>query len=163
MPFANPLQIAVLGIGTFSKVTMVQIHGTHAAAGDEVYALKKMKKKVIETRKQTEHVMNEKTIMQEMRGHGFLLQLVTTFKDDNYIYMLLELCQGGELFLRLLEEQVLSENQTRFYAGCVVLALEGLHNSMNIYRDLKPENLLLDTIGYVKIADLGFAKKVKDR
>ena len=53
-------------------------------------------------------------------GHPFLLQLVTTFKDTNYLYMLMELCQGGELFLRLLEEQVLSEDQTQFYAGCIV-------------------------------------------
>ena len=82
---------------------------------------------VIEMRKQKEHVMNEKHIMQEMSGHPFLLQLKTTFKDEVYLYMLLELCQGGELFLRLLEEQTLSEEATRFYAGNIVLALGALH------------------------------------
>jgi protein kinase A len=77
--------------------------------------------------------------------------------------MLLELCQGGELFSRLLEETTLSEDTTRFYTGCIILALEALHEKDNIYRDLKPENILLDTLGYVKIGDFGFAKKVKDR
>jgi len=137
---------------------MVQIKGTN-----ETYALKIMKKTVIEARKQKEHVMNEKSIMLEMTGHPFLLQLRATFKDETYLYMLLELCQGGELFLRLLEEQTLSEESTRFYMGNIVLALEALHAKNNIYRDLKPENILLDTKGYVKIGDFGFAKKVQDR
>jgi len=150
--------IGTLGVGTFSRVKMVRIKGT-----SETYALKIMKKTVIEMRKQKEHVMNEKHIMQEMSGHPFLLQLKTTFKDSVYLYMLLELCQGGELFLRLLEEQTLSEEATRFYAGNIVLALEALHAKDNIYRDLKPENILLDTMGYVKIGDFGFAKKVADR
>lgn len=98
-----------------------------------------------------------------MNGNPFLLTLKTTFKDDVYLYMLLELCQGGELFTRLLEETTLSEDTTRFYCGCIVLALEALHGKDNIYRDLKPENILLDNLGYVKIGDFGFAKKVKDR
>jgi hypothetical protein len=151
-------EVGTLGVGTFSRVKMVQIKGTN-----ETYALKMMKKTVIEARKQKEHVMNEKNIMLEMTGHPFLLQLRATFKDETYLYMVLELCQGGELFLRLLEEQTLSEESTRFYTGNIVLALEALHAKNNIYRDLKPENILLDTMGYVKIGDFGFAKKVQDR
>ena len=151
-------EVGTLGVGTFSRVKMVQVKGTN-----ETYALKIMKKTVIEARKQKEHVMNEKNIMLEMTGHPFLLQLRATFKDATYLYMVLELCQGGELFLRLLEEQTLSEESTRFYAGNIVLALEALHAKNNIYRDLKPENILLDTLGYVKIGDFGFAKKVHDR
>eukprot|EP01051_Picozoa_sp_SAG22_P012212 SAG22_NODE_1248_length_5014_cov_9.812004_5_plen_263_part_00 len=119
----------------------------------ETYALKIMKKKVIEIRKQKEHVMNEKHIMTEMNGNPFLLTLKTTFKDEVYLYMLLEICQGGELFSRLLEETTLSEDTTRFYCGCIVLALEALHGKDNIYRDLKPENILLDATGYVKIGE----------
>ena len=154
----NLEHIGTLGVGTFSRVKMVRLSGTN-----ETYALKIMKKTVIEMRKQKEHVMNEKDIMLEMTGHPFLLQLKTTFKDSVYLYMLLELCQGGELFLRLLEEQTLSEEATRFYAGNIVLALGALHAKNNIYRDLKPENILLDTMGHVKIGDFGFAKKVEDR
>ena len=158
LELADLEHIGTLGVGTFSRVKMVKIRGS-----DETYALKIMKKKVIEIRKQKEHVMNEKHIMAEMNGNPFLLTLKTTFKDEVYLYMLLELCQGGELFSRLLEETTLSEDTTRFYCGCIVLALEALHGKDNIYRDLKPENILLDALGYVKIGDFGFAKKVKER
>jgi len=77
--------------------------------------------------------------------------------------MLMELCQGGELFSRLLELKVLDEKTTMFYAACIVEALEALHTHNNIYRDLKPENILLDTAGFVKMVDFGFAKKVDER
>ena len=162
LTLASLTEIGTLGVGTFSRVKMVQITGT-----EETYALKIMKKTVIEERKQKEHVMNEKHVMLEMTGHPFLLQLRATFKDDTYLYMyarndcwslsrlwslssplsqstlssspshviilitvpsqhsgvrgcvrrLLELCQGGELFMRLLDEQILSEESTRFYCA----------------------------------------------
>lgn len=147
--------IAILGVGTFSRVRMIEYNGT-------VYAMKMMKKLKIDQLKQKQHIMNEKHIMMEMR-HPFLLQLVSTYKDPTFLYMLLEICQGGELFSRLLELKTLDEDTTRFYAGGIVLALEALHGKHNIYRDLKPENILLDTQGYVKVVDFGFAKKVEDR
>ena len=147
--------IAILGVGTFSRVRMMEYNGT-------VYAMKMMKKLKIDQLKQKQHIMNEKHIMMEMR-HPFLLQLVSTYKDPTFLYMLLEICQGGELFSRLLELKTLDEDTTRFYAGGIVLALEALHGKHNIYRDLKPENILLDTQGYVKVVDFGFAKKVEDR
>ena len=156
--FDSLVEVGTLGVGTFSRVKMVQIRGT-----GETYALKIMKKSVIDARKQKQHIMNEKNIMLEMTGHPFLLQLKATFKDEVYLYMLLELCQGGELFLQLLKHSRLSEESTRFYTGNIVLALEALHAKHNIYRDLKPENILLDTVGYVKIGDFGFAKNVTGR
>ena len=156
--FDSLVEVGTLGVGTFSRVKMVQIRGT-----GETFALKIMKKTVIDARKQKEHIMNEKNIMLEMTGHPFLLQLKATFKDEVYLYMLLELCQGGELFLQLLKHSRLSEESTRFYTGNIVLALEALHAKHNIYRDLKPENILLDTVGYVKIGDFGFAKNVTGR
>jgi tRNA A-37 threonylcarbamoyl transferase component Bud32 len=148
-------EIAILGVGTFSRVRMMQYKGV-------TYAMKMMKKKKVDQLKQKTHIMNEKEIMIEM-NHPFLLRLVSTYKDSTFLYMLLELCQGGELFSRLLELKTLDEDTTRFYAGCIVLALEALHSKNNIYRDLKPENILLDKQGYVKVVDFGFAKKVADR
>ena len=148
-------EIAILGVGTFSRVRMMQYAGV-------TYAMKMMKKVKVDQLKQKTHIMNEKETMIEM-NHPFLLRLVSTYKDSVYLYMLLELCQGGELFSRLLELKTLDEDTTRFYAGCIVLGLEALHGKDNIYRDLKPENILLDAQGYVKIVDFGFAKKVTDR
>ena len=74
--------------------------------------------------------------------------------------MLLELCQGGELFSRLLAENILDEGSCAFYAGNMLLGLQALHNHSAVYRDRKPENILITTSGHTKLADLGFAKKI---
>jgi len=155
VPLASFKDHAVLGVGTFSRVKMVSYNR-------EVYALKTMKKMKIDKLKQTQHIMNEKHIMTEM-DHPFILKMISTWKDKSYLYILLELCQGGELFTRLLELKILDEDTTRFYAACIVLALGSLHKKNNIYRDLKPENILLDSQGYVKVVDFGFAKKIGQR
>lgn len=77
--------------------------------------------------------------------------------------MLLEYVIGGELFSHLRKAGRFTNDITRFYASEIVLAIEYLHSKDIIYRDLKPENLLLDNRGHIKITDFGFAKKVDDR
>ena len=85
------------------------------------------------------------------------------FQDERNLYMLLEYIIGGELFTHLRKAGKFGNDHTRFYAAQIVMALQYLHNDSVVYRDLKPENLLLDLIGYLKITDFGFAKKVEDR
>ncbi|KAL2083411.1 hypothetical protein ACEWY4_021184 [Coilia grayii] len=86
--------------------------------------------------------------------------LYRTFRDDKYVYMLLEACLGGELWSVLRDMNCFEEPTARFCIGCVLEAFDYLHGKGIIYRDLKPENLLLDAEGYVKMADFGFAKKI---
>lgn len=86
-----------------------------------------------------------------------------TFQDDTNLYMLLEYVVGGELFTHLRRAGRFTNDMTRFYASEIVLAIEYLHSKDIIYRDLKPENLLIDHQGHIKITDFGFAKKVVDR
>lgn len=86
-----------------------------------------------------------------------------TFQDDSNLYMLLEYVVGGELFTHLRRAGRFTNDMTRFYASEIVLAIEYLHSKDIIYRDLKPENLLIDHQGHIKITDFGFAKKVVDR
>ena len=106
--------------------------------------------------------MNEKRIMAET-DHPFCIRLIAAYKDRTHLYMVLEICQGGELFSLLQKERKLDEPASAFYGASVMLAFEYLHNRSIIYRDLKPENLLLDGKGYLKVVDFGFAKLIKDR
>jgi len=96
----------------------------------------------------------------EQLDHPFLIKLHATFRDHDRLYFLLEPCLGGELFSVLRERTLFDEPTARFYAACVVSAFEYMHSKNIIYRDLKPENLLLDRQGYLKVTDFGFAKDI---
>jgi len=105
--------------------------------------------------------MSEKRCM-EMFDHPFLVKLYQTYKDKDRLYFLLEPCLGGDLFSMLRQKTMVDEDAARFYAGSVVLAFEYMHARDIIYRDLKPENLLLDKSGYLKVTDFGFARFIGD-
>merc|ERR1719430_2186817 len=111
------------------------------------------KKKIMDSRQQA-HVMSEKEIMGESDS-PFIVKLFKTFKDEKYLYMLTECFLGGELWTVLRNQKGFSERTARFYAACTSEALQYLHTQGIVYRDLKPENLLLDNNGYVKLVDLG--------
>ena len=110
--------------------------------------------------KQVEHVMNEKNLLEQC-DHPFLLNLAATFQDSDEIYMLLELALGGELFSVLRERIKFDEPTSRFYGACVASAFAYMHDKQIVYRDLKPENLLFDDAGYLRVCDFGFAKQIQ--
>jgi len=144
-----------LGTGTFGRVKLCE-----DKVNKGLYALKIISKKKVVEYGQKQNVYNEKQVMLES-DHPFILKLYATFKDPMNIYMLLELVQGGELFS--LMRKLKKRTDARFYTACVILGLEYLHNKRIIYRDIKPENILLDRKGYVKIVDFGFAKRVRSK
>jgi serine/threonine protein kinase len=125
-------------------------------------ALKMLKKSEVIRLKQVEHIKAEKDIL-SMIEHPFIVNLLATFQDEKRLFMLLEYVNGGELFSHLRKEGRLPNDHSRFYAGEIVLAFDYLHQQFIIYRDLKPENLLIDSDGHIKVTDFGFAKKVEDR
>lgn len=147
--------ITTLGNGGFGRVVLVTVGEDHSRS----FALKVMKKCQIVETKQEQHIINEKRIMLEADS-PFIVKLYRTFKDRKYLYMLMESCLGGELWTVLRDRTSFDESTTRFYTACVVEAFSYLHSRHIIYRDLKPENMLLDEYGYVKLTDFGFAKRL---
>jgi CRP-like cAMP-binding protein len=156
LTFSELQQLAVLGSGTFGRVTLVQDKKSKS-----VYALKAMLKSEIVAHKQQVNVLNEKNVM-ITSNHPFVLRLYQTFKDDKKLYMLLEFVQGGELFsvLHTASSDGVPDNQAKFYGAAVILALGYLHSKDIAYRDMKPENCLIDKQGYPKLVDFGFAKVI---
>jgi len=123
------------------------------------YALKAIKKFQIVELGQQEHIVNEKNVML-LLSHPFLVNLRATYKDKYKVYFLLDVCLGGELFSILRKNRCFNEATSRFYTACVVEAFDYMHGINVIYRDLKPENLVLDDKGYLKVTDFGFAKQI---
>jgi len=143
-----------LGSGSFGRVIMVK----HLES-ETYYAMKLLiKEKVVKT-KQVEHTLNEKKILQAM-NFPTIVSFVYCFKDPSNLYLVLGFENGGELFTYLRKSRRFAEPMAKFYCSQVILAFEYLHSLDIIYRDLKPENMLICANGYTKITDLGFAKRL---
>ena len=153
------VKVRILGVGTFGKVWLVNSRTTGIS-----YALKMLAKREIIGHHQVEGVIREKNIMASL-SHPFVVNLISTFQDDRSLYMLIELVQGGELFSIIHTEtrDGIPNPNARFYAACILESLSHLHHRHICYRDLKPENVLIDRLGYGVLVDLGFAKIVMDK
>ncbi|XP_016979079.2 cGMP-dependent protein kinase 1 [Drosophila rhopaloa] len=147
-------KIATMGCGAFGRVDLVSL-------GQQALALKIIKKIEVVKQDQIEHVYNEKNVMIKCRHSPFIVQLYRTYRNDKYVYFLMEACMGGDVWTVMSKRQYFDEKTAKFIAGCVVEAFDYLHSHNFIYRDLKPENLMLGTDGYCKLVDFGFAKFVR--
>uniref|UniRef100_A0A669BTK2 protein kinase C n=1 Tax=Oreochromis niloticus TaxID=8128 RepID=A0A669BTK2_ORENI len=124
------------------------------------YAIKALKKGDIVARDEVESLMCEKRIFEIVNGshHPFLVNLFACFQTPEHVCFVMEYTAGGDLMMHI-HADVFSEQRAVFYSACVVLGLQFLHDHKIVYRDLKLDNLLLDTEGYVKIADFGLCKE----
>jgi len=147
------VSIRVIGKGSYGQVMLVR----HKREGT-VYAMKMLRKDNVVKRNQVEHTKTERHVLEAV-SHPFIVNLIYAFQTPKKLYFVLEYCQGGELFFHLSRAGRFSEGRCRFYSSEILLAIEYLHKLAIIYRDLKPENVLLDGGGHVKLTDFGLSKE----
>jgi serine/threonine protein kinase len=147
---------SVIGKGAYAKVFLVQ-KVTDPDRG-AYYAMKVLKKAhIVVHQKDREHTKTERVILEEVR-HPFIVRLFYAFQTDAKLYLILDYAPGGELFTYLDRQKMFLEDAAKIYMAELILALEHLHSLGIIYRDLKPENVLLDREGHVKLTDFGLSK-----
>lgn len=145
-----------LGTGSFGRVKLVQTKDEKWAA------LKIIKKEIVIKLKQVEHTANEKNILMCV-DCPFVVNLMAYFQDKKNLFFALEYINGGEMFTHIHRNRRFTFEVARFFTAEIVLAFEYLHNIDVLYRDLKPENVLIDSQGHLRVTDFGFAKRVSDR
>lgn len=146
-----------LGAGTFGTVYLA-----HYRVTQRWIALKVLAKRRLVEKNQVQHAMNEKKLMSACE-HPFIAALLLHRKDTTYVYLGIELYNGGELFQAARDDGPWPDDVVSFYAAEILLALEYLHGVDILYRDLKTENVILDWKGHVRLTDFGFAKRISVR
>lgn len=148
--------LETLGTGTFGRVRLVK-----SLIDRKFYALKMMKKARIVKLQQLEHIQNEVRILSRLRCR-FVNELFAVWADDNSLYLLLEYIPGGELFSHLRRQGKFDLPQYLFYTVEVICALQHIHALNIVYRDIKPENILIHSNGHIILSDFGFSKIIDD-
>uniref|UniRef100_A0A8D0DRD2 Ribosomal protein S6 kinase n=1 Tax=Salvator merianae TaxID=96440 RepID=A0A8D0DRD2_SALMN len=150
--------LKVLGTGAYGKVFLVRKISGHDAG--KLYAMKVLKKAtIIQKAKTTEHTKTERQVLEHIRQSPFLVTLHYAFQTDTKLHLILDYINGGELFTHLSQREKFTEDEVQIYIGEIVLALEHLHKLGIIYRDIKLENILLDSDGHVVLTDFGLSKE----
>ncbi|XP_061134744.1 cGMP-dependent protein kinase 1 [Syngnathus typhle] len=148
--------ISTLGEGDFGRTDLVQVKSNVK----HLLAMKVLNKKAISHKALREHLLRERNILMDA-ACPFLVRLLKTFQDAECLYMLTEACLHGDLYNLLKDKGCLDESSSKFFAACVTQALTFLHARNVVYRDVKPENVLLDERGYAKLVGSRCMKKIE--
>uniref|UniRef100_A0A6N2MNT1 non-specific serine/threonine protein kinase n=1 Tax=Salix viminalis TaxID=40686 RepID=A0A6N2MNT1_SALVM len=144
--------LTMIGKGAFGEVRICR-----EKLSGNVYAMKKLKKSEMLRRGQVEHVKAERNLLAEVDSNC-IVNLYCSFQDEEYLYLIMEYLPGGDMMTLLMRKDTLTEDEARFYVGETVLAIESIHKHNYIHRDIKPDNLLLDRNGHMKLSDFGLCK-----
>ena len=147
----NFTTVKIIGKGAFGEVRLV----TRKTDG-KIYALKSLIKTEMFKKDQLAHVRAERDILAESDS-PWVVKLHNTFQDSAYLYMLMEFLPGGDLMTMLIRYDIFSLAVTRFYMAEIIMAIEEVHRHGYIHRDIKPDNILLDRNGHVKLTDFGLS------
>ena len=145
--------LGILGKGSFGEVYLVQKITTK-----ENFAMKVLRKEKIIRQNLLQYVMTERNVLTKC-NHPFIVKLNYAFQTNTKLFLIMEHCQNGDLAKHLLFEKKFSENRAKFYICEILLSLEYLHERNIIFRDLKPDNVVLDENGHCKLTDFGLSKE----
>uniref|UniRef100_J3KX52 non-specific serine/threonine protein kinase n=2 Tax=Oryza brachyantha TaxID=4533 RepID=J3KX52_ORYBR len=146
--------LTIIGRGAFGEVRLCR-----EKTSGNIYAMKKLKKSDMVVRGQVEHVRAERNLLAEVASHC-IVKLYYSFQDTEYLYLIMEYLPGGDIMTLLMREDTLTEHVARFYIAETILAIESIHKHNYIHRDIKPDNLLLDKNGHMKLSDFGLCKPI---
>ena len=145
----------IIGRGSFGSVRLVQ-----EKISKKWYAMKCLIKKDIVNKNHQKNLKQEIQIM-NLLEHEMVIRLKKKWQDERFIYLLTDVCSGGELYDEMKKHGKFEESRCKFYAACIVSVLAHMRERKIVYRDLKPENVLITSDGYLKLIDFGFAKKLE--
>lgn len=150
-------QLTVIGKGAFGEVRLCRAKST-----GEIFAMKKLKKSEMLSRGQVEHVRSERNLLAEVDSR-YIVKLFYSFQDSDFLYLIMEYLPGGDIMTLLMREDILSEDVARFYIAESILAIHSIHQHNYVHRDIKPDNLILDKNGHLKLSDFGLCKPLDDK
>jgi len=146
-------RLRVIGRGAFGIVWLCQKRVT-----GEIFAMKQMNKNEMVCKNQIHHLRAEKDVLSKATDH-WVIGLHDTFQDDQFLYMVMDYLPGGDLMTHLIRKETFSEQEARFYVAELVEAVDYIHTELHyIHRDLKPDNIVLDTEGHIVLLDFGLCK-----
>jgi serine/threonine kinase 38 len=144
--------IKIIGRGAFGEVHVCRVKKT-----GEIVAIKKIKKDEIIKKNQIIHIRNEQKFMSKVKS-PWIVELKASFQDNDFLYLVMEFLPGGDFMNLLIEKDKLTEEEAKFYTAELILAVESIHKLDCIHRDIKPDNILIDKTGHIKLSDFGLAK-----
>jgi len=143
-----------VGSGAFGAIFKVALKST-----SEIYAMKAISKRFLFKTKQLKYAKAECQILKQM-NHPFIVKMHFAFQTPKYVYFILDFCTGGDLSMHISNKQIFKEEEARIYICELILAIEYLHSLNIVYRDLKPDNILIGEDGHIKLSDFGLAKQM---
>lgn len=144
----------VIGRGSYAKVLLCRLKATK-----KLYAMKVIKKELIADEEDVDWVNTEKKVFEQATNHPFLVGMHSCFHTPERLFFIIEFVSGGDLMFHMQKHRKLHEDHAKFYSAEIVLALSFLHSRYVIYRDLKLDNVLLDSSGHIKLTDYGMCKE----
>ena len=143
--------------GSFGKVFLVQ-----KKVGNQVYAMKALKKRQLIMRNLIKYAISEAQILNKLKNQKFIINLKYAFQTPHFLYFVTDYCSQQDISFHICHQGYFEVSVAKFYFCELVLAIETVHNNQIVYRDLKPENILIDNEGHIKLADFGLSKDISE-